>query len=299
MVSLRKRAAPVDYTEDKENRVEVQPAKRAKKAATNSKATKAAESATETGDSAAKRANANPRKAKSTSSTTKAGNGATKKSPSNEKLYKTTVGAVDKKYKSLEKLIKPNSCHVSSDSFASAMLSYRSDVENLLGTPSDGPRHAFNLLMYLGDNSYGGQDLGYTAKFCGSGGAHSVYSRMDDLMLKVIDARIDAETNGSDAGPADAEEQSFVAEHEEADELAALQCLIAHKSMPNKSARNQLVKLRRAEFHEKVQNARRKREVVKDWKANAVGDIEDTRKYLGGFGIDENYFTKSLDKLEE
>ncbi|KAF2093857.1 hypothetical protein NA57DRAFT_80857 [Rhizodiscina lignyota] len=278
MRTLRKRANDIDYAEDKENRdVNPQP-KRAKKSSAETK------------------------KSKASAQTVKKGGSSSKKSP--EKLYNGAVTSIEKAYKSLEKKIKPNFGSVTSDSFADAMVDRASTAKALLNMPPDGGRYAFNLLMYLGDNSYGGQDLSYTTKFCGCGAAGS-YSKLDELMLQAIDACIEAEKGADNSDPTStteenaAAEQAFVDEQAAADELAALERAIAHKSRPNKSEYNERVKWRRAAFREKVENARRRRDVVVDWKTNALKDLEETKEHLSGFGIDKYYFPKSISKMRE
>ena len=179
---------------------------------------------------------------------------------------------------------------VTADDFSKAMAKFLPNVETLL---ADSPKHAFNLLMDLGYHAYG--DLDYCVRSSGYGDTEEPYKEMDEMMLKVIEKRVEAR---SGEGKEDEEEVAATEANDSSEgELAAYMNELGGKR-PNKSERNKIDKWRRVDFKAKVERARLRRETAKDWELNALRDLVKTREYIGKYGIGEHYFRQSIARLE-
>jgi hypothetical protein len=278
-VSTRKRARDVDLLEDQENRLEQSKPKPAKLAKSS--------------DGTPLQATQTKKKSTATKSA-KPANEASKSTKAAEKQYKAALKSVDKKYKEFLKRYKPNPTvfsGVTADDFAKAMARFLPEVETLLATS---PKHAFNLLMYLGDHAYG--DLEACIKSSGWGDTKEPFKEMDNLMLKVIEKRIEADDiDGVDAIASAADDQDGDSSE---GELAAFVSLLGGKR-PNKSERNQIDKWRRVDFQNRVEKAQLRRETVTDWVSNALRDLIKTKEEIDDYGIGDHYFQQSIAKLHE
>ncbi|OCL05072.1 hypothetical protein AOQ84DRAFT_414501 [Glonium stellatum] len=226
------------------------------------------------------------RATKSTKSTKKPA-GTTKNS---EKLYKASITAIDKKSKELARRMKPNQgmYGVTSDHYAIAMAKFLPDVEKLL---VDSPKHAFNLLMYIGEQAHA--DLDFGPKMCGFGDTEEPYKKMDQVMVRVIDKRVEADGKVE----ATSMEQGIDEGNDSENELKAYMKELGGKR-PNKSERNWIDKLRQKEAALKIQTAKLRRETAEAWAPIALRDMVVMRDYLDEYGIGDHYFHDSIAKLE-
>ncbi|OCK90817.1 uncharacterized protein K441DRAFT_665556 [Cenococcum geophilum 1.58] len=208
-----------------------------------------------------------------------------------QKQYKAAVTSIDKVSKELARRMKPNPgmFGVTSDTYAKAMARFLPDVEKLL---VDSPEHAFNLLMYIGEKAHA--DLDYGPKMCGFGDTDEPYKKMDQVMVRVIDKRVEAD--GGDV--AESMEQGHDEGNDSEDELKSYMEELGGKR-PNKSERNRINKLRQKQEAGKIQRAKLRRETTKAWVPNALRDLVVMRDYLDQYGIGKHYFHQSIAKLEE
>lgn len=183
----------------------------------------------------------------------------------------------------------PGMFGVTSDTYAKAMARFLPDVVKLL---VDSPEHAFNLLMYIGEKAHA--DLDYGPKMCGFGDTDEPYKKMDQVMVQVIDKRL--EVDGGDA--AESMEQGHDEGNDSEDELKSYMEELGGKH-PNKSERNRINKLRQKQEAGKIQRAKLRRETTKAWVPNALRDLVVMRDYLDQYGIGKHYFHQSIAKLEE
>lgn len=287
-----KRARAPDSLEDKENRPKPRAAKRAKQSdigahlsskpanASNKQATKPKASSEKEVP-----AEKTPKSSKKEADDIKAA----------QKKYETTIKLVDKTYNSILKQMKPNpkrSGGATSDDFSEAMAELLPRVEGLLARS---PKHAFDLLMYLGDHAYGDVEFDFAAS--GYGDTEKHFHEMDKMLLRVIDRRLEAcrgkcNEDGEEATAADADDSS-------GGELAVFMKQLGGKQRPNKREAKEIDRLRRLDLKNKLEKARLRREKASDWVSNALHDLVKTRDFVEEYGIGEHYFPQSIAKLEE
>lgn len=176
------------------------------------------------------------------------------------------------------------------------MLQFLPDVESLEAMSPPALKHAFDLLVYLGE--HGHADLDFSVKMCGWGGAADAYEKLDAAMVRVIDARVQAEGTAPAPSPEGEGEEGEKEEDTSDHELGAFMQLLGEKQ-PNKNERTRINKLRKEQFKRKVETKRLRREKARDWVANALPDLVAKRDYLEKYGIGEKYFTQSIAKLQK
>lgn len=210
------------------------------------------------------------------------------------KPYNDALKAIDKRFKTLLKRYKPNPTiwsGVTSDDFAAAMAKFLPTVDKILDSgAAEAPKLAFNLLMVMGEHSYG--DLEACCKSSGWGETDEPFQEIDAKMVEVIGRRLERE--GSGLG--NAEEVEVEAEPES--ELKAIMSLVEGKSRPNKQERGWIEKARRNDLLAGFEWRQQRRQEARDWVGIALEELRETRKEIDRYGIGVHFFTKSIERLE-
>ncbi|KAI1103916.1 hypothetical protein F4804DRAFT_213079 [Jackrogersella minutella] len=220
---------------------------------------------------------------------------AAKKDPTPNKQYKDALKKVDKLFNGLVKRYKPNptSFPVTADDFAAAMACIIPEVKKLRETS---PAAAFNLLLDMGEHSYG--DLDGSVKASGYGDTEEPFKKMDDLLLELITARRGADgevlTKTTDEAYKVEPPHSDIQYSEEREVRRSL-----GKKRPNKQEWGQLDRARLSDLRNLFNLRRDRREAADDWVGNALNDIIETGGRIDQYGIGTHYFHKSIGALAE
>lgn len=207
-----------------------------------------------------------------------------------EHMYTDMIKDIDKTFSALlKRQTWDATAHsgITADTFAHRMCTFSSSVETL---SQISPKHAFLLMLYLADHTYGDIDCGL--KSSGFGETEGPFKVMDRCLLRIINKRVESDpivvNAQNDPG---LEALEF---RKEADEYMAL----VDKQLRNKRERLHLQQCRRRDMKIRNHRMKERREVAKNWVANALVDLVDTRDYISRWGI-KHYFTESIRRLED
>ncbi|RFU31825.1 hypothetical protein B7463_g4521, partial [Scytalidium lignicola] len=209
--------------------------------------------------------------------------------------YKEAIKSVDKKFNELLRLQEPNPTEfhgVTSDTISSVMASSFLPITKKILDSS--PPAAFNLLMYIGEHSYG--DVETCFKSSGFGGTQEPFREMDDVMVEIINRRHGA--IGDDGIPQAAQEEFNVEASEDEGELLYFLKMLGEKR-PNKSEYSKIKKFRRADLKNRFKRRGVRREKAEDWVSVALRDLVETRDRIEQYGIGRHFFPQSIARLAE
>ncbi|KAI2472381.1 hypothetical protein F4781DRAFT_383458 [Annulohypoxylon bovei var. microspora] len=221
---------------------------------------------------------------------------AVKKDPTPAKLYKDALKSVDKTFNGYMKKYKLNPTPwdgITADDFAQAMTSFIPTARELAEVS---PAFAFNLVLDLGEHSYG--DLDATVKAAGFGESEKPHQELDELLVSLITTRVGADAN---AGKVPGQAYAVALPHAEVcvEERALRKMLRGKRDGPNKRERGLLDRARRDGLKTLFETRRERRETVEDWAGNALNDLLETGGRIDQYGIGRHYFRKSIDLLAE
>ncbi|KAJ9643888.1 hypothetical protein H2199_003754 [Coniosporium tulheliwenetii] len=310
--SLRKRQLDIEQPADQEN---ISPQTKAPKL-NNSSDIRSFLSGQEANNISSDGVRAPKRKTASSRSTIKPSKNTMKATPVStlkqaQKLYNDTLALVSKKYKALEKGYKINPTiwsGVTSDNVAKAMAKFLPTVEKLLDMEhNEGPKLAFDLLMWIADHAHADHEFSW--KMSGWGQTEKPYKDMDQVMLRIIDARLQREgaiASGSSLLNSSPSLSSpvrvpFGANDDASDSDAEVKEFLSRLkgNWPNNKQQRKAFDLLRSERLKGGANKRRlRREKEERWAPLALKDLRHKRKvHMEPYGIGEHFFRESIKRL--
>ncbi|KAG9748471.1 hypothetical protein KCU73_g7077, partial [Aureobasidium melanogenum] len=219
-----------------------------------------------------------------------ASEGTTRAAPKKKtSALKNTVKAIEAHLKVLDGKVRkmsPNSCAISTDTYADKSLDFLNPVKKL-EKMDGGLVPAFNLAMYVADASH--TDCDTTSKMSGYGDSEYPFGILDEQLLDLIEKR-------NTQSPATRREEISAVPKRWTRQDADVGPFKTGR--PNKQQYGQMERQKLEWEKDRREKRRERRETVADWVAVALQDLVEERDYLEQYGV-EKYFPKSIERLSE
>ncbi|KAF4474936.1 hypothetical protein CGGC5_v016495 [Colletotrichum fructicola Nara gc5] len=200
----------------------------------------------------------------------------------------SSIKSIDKTYAQFLKKYKPNGSWTA-DEFSAGFARFLPMAQNL---KDESLPLAFNLILDIGEHSYG--DVDYGAKTCGYGDTDEPFQAMDNALLEIIESRL------KDCTGNDCNDVAFILSPTTDDMGTSqdeLREALKPKGIRNKSQFLMNDRARRGDQQLLMTRRRTRRMDTVDWAGNALNDLSETRRRIDSWGLGEHYFAKSIAKL--
>lgn len=228
---------------------------------------------------------------------------ATKKSDNPSAVYTTTLAAISKTHTALVKRQMPNG-GANTDDFAAAMVKFLPSIECLLAfETAESTKLAYIALFHLAEHAHA--DFAASCKACGYGDAEGPYGAIDEVMVKVLDARLAHDADAAEAAKTAVADLGTgkaafkPGEKDEYENYYEFQKKVG--KWPNKQERGWCDRARKAGWTARAEKRKERREKEGNgdgrWIRNFLEDAGALGEYLEGFGLEE-YLKEARMKMQ-
>ncbi|KAI8304856.1 hypothetical protein K4K61_005832 [Colletotrichum sp. SAR11_59] len=210
------------------------------------------------------------------------------KAKSPNKTYDEAIKSIDKTYAQFLKKYKPNGSWTA-DEFSAGFARLLPMAQAI---KDESLPLAFNLILDIGEHSYG--DVDYGAKTCGYGDTDEPFQAMDNALLEIIESRLE------DCTDHECNDVAFILSPTTDDMGTSqdeLREALKPKGIRNKSQFLMNDRARRGDQQLLMTRRRTRRVDTVDWAGNALNDLSETRRRIDSWGLGKHYFAKSIAKL--